>query len=211
MFCSTEREKMDSKTLAAAAKVPLLTLNSWISRGVIPGMETGNKGVAREFDLNTAILIGVVAELGRLGVGAPAAVFFAQYYLNQPEAWKRLLLYRDPPPENVTLLKFDDNYKPYAADPDYVRGVLEHLGGWPWMAVFDDDAELPAMIKKLGAPTSYAVVNLERIRQIMHSAEAGWEAQPRKNRGPGRRRASTDSTPEQNQTSPLNGADIGSR
>ena len=52
---------MDAQTLATAAGVPLGTLNMWVTRGFIPGERLG-RGRRREFDLEVAIRVGIVAE-----------------------------------------------------------------------------------------------------------------------------------------------------
>ena len=58
---------MDAQAVAAAAGVAVGTLNVWIQRGLIPGMTIGSRGRQRNFDLTTAVGIGIIGELVELG------------------------------------------------------------------------------------------------------------------------------------------------
>jgi hypothetical protein len=59
---------MDARTVAEIARVKMGTLNQWIARGLIAGMEVRTSGKRRDFDLITAIRIAIFAEMMRLGV-----------------------------------------------------------------------------------------------------------------------------------------------
>src|SRR4051812_38187704 len=89
---------MDAKTVAAAAGIQITTLNAWVHRGYVPGAAPGTRGRARDFDLDTAVHIGLMAELVRLRLGASSATSHAANRDN----CKRLLLTHDALPD------FDD-------------------------------------------------------------------------------------------------------
>jgi len=170
---------MDAKTLAEAAGVQVTTLNAWISRRLIPGTATGNRGRARDFDLDTAVRIGLMVELVRLGVGAPAAAKHAEHYQQRP--WKRLLLTRGEPLNPESVFQFDDDLQPRTADPAVVAQLQADLRRMPAASGFEYETQLPAIFKRLGGiPTSYTVINIERIVKTMRRAEEEWQAAKRR-------------------------------
>jgi len=64
---------MDARAVAEIADIEVGTLNVWVQRGLIPGMTIGARGRQRDFDLDTATHILIMAQLVRLGFGAPFA------------------------------------------------------------------------------------------------------------------------------------------
>src|SRR6266576_4825456 len=94
---------MDAQTLATAAGVPLGTLNMWVTRGFIPGERLG-RGRRREFDLEVAIRVGIVAELVRFGVGLAGAVAAAGHAMERRgEGEKLLVLFGYLPTEDMIV------------------------------------------------------------------------------------------------------------
>jgi hypothetical protein len=69
---------MDARTVAAVAGVEVGTLNVWVQRNLIHGMKIGARGRQRDFDVDTATHIAVMAVLMQLGVGAPLASLLAR-------------------------------------------------------------------------------------------------------------------------------------
>jgi hypothetical protein len=166
---------MDARTLAAAARVQVTTLNAWIHRGHIPDVPEGGRGRGRDFDVDTAVRIALMVELVRLGLGAPEAAVHAEHYSQRP--WPRLLLTRDPPFDPATATQFDENANPRPADPAFVAQIQETIRSVPAALGFEDESQLPDIFRRMGgAPTSYLVVNLERIREKMRRAEEEWQA-----------------------------------
>jgi hypothetical protein len=168
---------MDARTLAAAARVQVTTLNAWIHRGHIPDVPEVGRGRGRDFDFDTAVRIALMVELVRLGLGAPEAAVHAEHYSQRP--WPRLLLTRDPPfdPATATVTQFDENGNPRPADPAYVAQMQETMRSLPAAHGYEDESQLPEIFKQMGgAPTSFMVVNLERIREKMRRAEEEWQA-----------------------------------
>jgi DNA-binding transcriptional MerR regulator len=53
--------------------VPIGTLNVWVQRGLIPGLNIGTRGVSREFTLDRVLHIAALAALVQQGHGAPFA------------------------------------------------------------------------------------------------------------------------------------------
>ena len=60
LFCP-----MDARTVARIAGVKVGTLNSWVQRGLIPGMTIGASGRRRDIDTDTATRIAIFAGLLR--------------------------------------------------------------------------------------------------------------------------------------------------
>src|SRR5215472_7501429 len=76
-YRASEELLMDARTVAQAAKVEVGTLNSWVHRGLVPGMTIGARGRQRHFDLNTAVNIGLIVALGHVGISALTAAVIA--------------------------------------------------------------------------------------------------------------------------------------
>src|ERR1044071_6876094 len=79
---------MDSRAIADATGVGVGTPNMWVQRELIPGVEIGARGRQREFDLDTATHILIMAELVKLGFGAG----YASAIAGQRKNHKRLLI-----------------------------------------------------------------------------------------------------------------------
>jgi MerR-like DNA binding protein len=151
---------MDAKAVAEAAGVAVGTLNVWIQRGLIPGMTIGSRGRQRNFDLKTAVGIGIIGELVRFGFDAP---FASSIVYRAPSA---------PSPRRKRLLI---TRKPLTGQP---VGSEEYR-----IFTFDTEGQLPALFQADGErPNAYAVIDLDNIRVRMKQAEIEWR-QRRKARG----------------------------
>lgn len=155
---------MDARAVAEIAEIEVGTLNVWVQRGIIPGMSVGTRGRQRDIDLETAIFILVMAELVKIGFGAPAASQVAMYWRH----WPRLLFARRPskkdkdrPPEVVgsgvqTIFQV-------AALFDYV-GFVSEEGLSDALRQFPD-----------GPPSVYIIINTESLSARMRQAYHEWE------------------------------------
>src|SRR5580704_10977643 len=86
------RLDLDARSVAKAARVGIGTLNVWVQRGLIPGMVTGARGRQRDFDLDTATNVALIAELVRLGLAVAAASMHVRYAIRRRHH-KRLMLF----------------------------------------------------------------------------------------------------------------------
>ena len=156
---------MDARAVAEAAGIPVGTLNVWVQRGLIPGMKVGSQGRQRDFDLNTAIGIGIVGEFVRFGFDAPvASMFLPRVSKRTPSITKRLL-------RSKRLLI---SRKPIPGQP---LGAEEYA-----IFGFDTESELPALFQASERPNAYAVIDLDNIKARMKQAEKEWRQ--RKKSGP---------------------------
>jgi hypothetical protein len=64
---------MDAKALSAAAGIEVGTLNAWISRGYVPDITPDAQGRRRDFDVDIATHVVIMAELSVFGFGPPSA------------------------------------------------------------------------------------------------------------------------------------------
>ena len=138
---------MDARAVCQVAGIEVGTLNVWVQRGLIPGMNVGARGRQRNFALETATHILIMAELVRLGFGAPAAsnwarVCFYPYLLVSITGRIDLSL------ERFRLLGFDSEAE--------LPQLLEK--------------EFPE-----GRPNAYVVINAEGLRALMRQAHEEWE------------------------------------
>jgi hypothetical protein len=143
---------MDARSVAKAAEVQVGTLNSWVQRGLIPGMTPGAQGRQRDFDLDTAINVALIVELVRRGLSAPTAAEIAK---NRGGPAKRLLLMFDFPGD---------------------ASLRDHMRQAPIPIGFNSEAQLPKIFKRFGGvPDVYMVINLELIATRMREANERWE------------------------------------
>jgi hypothetical protein len=66
-------DRVDTATAARAAKVSVGTLNVWIQRDLLPGIEVGVRGRARSFTIDDVRHIAIMAALVRAGIASPLA------------------------------------------------------------------------------------------------------------------------------------------
>jgi hypothetical protein len=147
---------MDARSVAAAAEVQVGTLNSWVQRGLIPGMATGARGRLRDFDLETAINVALIVELVRRGLSAPTA--------------SAIVRDRDPAPR--LLLMFD--LFPGLTHPE-MASLRDHYRRAPAPIGFQSEAQLQGYFEQHGgAPSVYMVINTELITNRMREAYDRW-------------------------------------
>jgi DNA-binding transcriptional MerR regulator len=155
---------MDAQTLASTAGVALGTLNMWVQRGIIPGEKVG-RGRRRDFSLDTAINVRLIAELTRLGLGAAAAAAIARGRRQS----RRLALFT-----RLAPLLGGDLRGELAVVHDPQRWASMHI-----VHGFENDAELPGILEKEfpGArrPIVYAIIDVEQIAVAMREAYEQWE------------------------------------
>ena len=133
--------------------------------GYIGGLSPAHcshRGRARDFDLDTAVHVGLMAELVRLRFGASqASVLAARYHTR-----KRLLLAHDtlaPPLGYVNSPKIEQ--------------LRTEMRGVPVVHWFEDESQLGEIFAKMGGPpVTYTIINVERIAAVMRLAEEEWQA-----------------------------------
>ena len=164
---------MDAQTLATAAGVPLGTLNMWVTRGFIPGERLG-RGRRREFDLEVAIRVGLVAELVRFGVGLAAAVAAAGTAMGRRGEGEKLLV----------LFGFSLTDDMIVHNPAQLTELQEHMRRVPVVIPFNSEDDLPAFFERQRMiPNVYAVINIKQIEAKMRRANEEWEQQRQGKRG----------------------------
>ena len=75
VFCEAE---IDTRAISEVTGVQTGTLNTWIQRGFVPGMDVEVSGRRREFDLETATHVGIMTEMVKLGFSASFGSLIAQ-------------------------------------------------------------------------------------------------------------------------------------
>ena len=153
---------MDARAAAFAAQVTVGTLNSWVQRGIIPGVSIGAQGRVRDFDLDTSTAIGIICELVRHGLSAPRASKIAETYLNDKPRPNRLML--------APRIEFGD-----LRQNNIEIGVHGR---------FDSERQIPKIVEdmaKMGIKLpSYTILNVQQIVETMRAAEERWQRDERK-------------------------------
>jgi len=157
---------MDTQAVAEAAGVGVGTLNVWIQRRLIPGVTVGPRGRVpqpRDFDLDTAIHIAVMAQLMRTGITAPTA----------SETFKNC-----SPGKPWLLLLFDWTPTPAVEiyDPSALAILQKHIQRAPAAFPFDSEGDLPKLFEHYQiTPAAYTVVNIELIKNRVREVHDRWE------------------------------------
>ena len=161
---------MDARSVCAAARIAVPTLNVWIQRGVIPGWTVTGSGRQRDFDFETALRIAITSELVRLGISAKTAGMFVfpRNPADDRGFYRRLLFIRVPATTEIT------------------EQGTEH---WPARELcfgFSSEEEIPQLLTTqfpYGLPASaYAVINVEVLEARMQRAWEQWEQSRRGSR-----------------------------
>jgi hypothetical protein len=155
---------MDSRTLSKATGVPAGTLNAWIQRGYVLGMDVEVSGKRRDFGVGQAIQLGIMAELTRSGIGAPLAATCAV------QAMAEFTMSKNP--KNAGGLFFQLHQE----------GPIGEVGqkfGFRFQP-FESEAKIPEALEALALealpePSVYVVVNVARMGVKMQQAEAEWQ------------------------------------
>jgi len=90
---------MDAKTLEGETDAVANTVASWISRGYLPGVTPDAPGRAREFDVNLATHIAIMASLTHFGFRPTLASLAAGLSLSSLKKGYRYTLVADPKQE----------------------------------------------------------------------------------------------------------------
>jgi hypothetical protein len=149
---------VDSRALSRATGVQAGTLNAWVQRGYVPGMDVEVSGRRRDFDVDTATHIAVMAELMQLGFGAPVASWAAHSARHE----KRLLFAKRPIRAVGTpnfQLQGGLNFIPFESEAKLSEALATFAGFYP----------------DFGQPSAYVVVDVERIAARMQQAEDEWQ------------------------------------
>jgi len=132
-------------------------LRTWIQRGYVPGLSVETSGKRRNFDIQTAVHIGIMADLMQYGIGAAIASLVAQS--------ARMETAR----EDANCLLFAKSYSPSIGKQNF-----QHFGVFNFVA-FKSEKHLFEALEKIkdDLPSSYFIVNVARITDKMLMAEKG--------------------------------------
>lgn len=156
---------MDARAVAAAADLGGNTLNVWVARGLVPGMQIGARGLRRDFTLEVGTGIIIMAELTKFGLSANVASEICKEALGRQS--KRLLIVRPPSPSKLTK----------------TRTVF-----------FDGDGEIPGVLDELRnlakdqrqpSPSVFVLVDLEILAARMRQAHDEFERRMTSSAKPG--------------------------
>jgi len=150
---------MDARAVAAAAGIEVTTLDVWVHRGRVPGMEVGVRGRQRDFDLQTATGVLLLAELVRFGLGVAMAsqIIRETRKLSASAPPKWLLVTRMQPvsgKETVHTSHMTD-------DSEVPQGIAR---------VYEKAADL-----KNPEPDIFVLINLEALANKMRAAQEAQE------------------------------------
>jgi hypothetical protein len=147
---------VDSRALSRATGVQAGTLNAWIQRGYVPGMDVEVSGRRRDFDVDTATHIAVMAELMQLGFGAAFAAVSAISARH-----KKRLLFAKRAIRAVGTPNFEFQgsfgFEPFESEAELSKALANFATA---------DFELPS---------AYVVIDVERIAARMRQAEEEWQ------------------------------------
>jgi hypothetical protein len=194
---------MDSRTLGAAAGVQVGTINAWIQRGWVLGTSVEVSGRRRDFDINTASHIAIMAELMQFGFGAPLASWVATLVLTA---------FDQGSPRCVIMSSIQEGRENPAAGAD-VQGLQLADGSWIPSDVVDiykaAYARMPHILSDIGQksglimqyldsdknvsdvladvpadrmPGVFLIIDMDRVVAKMQRVEKAWQQQRRKTR-----------------------------
>jgi hypothetical protein len=153
------RPAMDARTVARIASINLGTLNSWVQRGLIPGMTIGIKGKPRDIDLLTALRIVVFAELvRRLAPPEYAAQVAKSLSETQIQAgWLYLIAARQA--DRLTIVYYSPDDRPRGSD------LIRQF----------EDAQDAQDDPSAFSPPFFAAINLSLFAGRCREAERAWQ------------------------------------
>jgi len=155
---------MDIYAVAKASQIGVGAINVWQQRGLIPGIVSRGAGRSRLFDVDTAVYIGVMAVLTRMGVGpTPAAGIAAQC---GKESRYRLVM-----TGMAVILDSEVSF----VDRKVEQEVRETMRRIPATVGFDRldqlDGYFERMFKISGPPPAFTVIDVAAIRAKMQAVE----------------------------------------
>jgi hypothetical protein len=159
---------MDIHAVAKASQIGVGAINVWQQRGLIPGIVSRGAGRRRLFDVDTAVYIGVMAVLTRMGIGpTPAAGIAAQCGKEQR--------YRLVMSEMPIILDSEVSF----IDRKVEQELRETMRQVPATVGFDRldqlDGYFADMFKIGGPPPAFTVIDVAAIRSKMQAIEDGLE------------------------------------
>ena len=139
---------MDARTLSRLVGTPAGTLNAWVQRYYVPGMGVNPRGRRRDFDLETAMHVAVMAELMPYGLGPEWAAEAAK---------SAVAAHRDRSPDGVVV--YSKTEKKWAL---YVNG--------------NDPSQSILQLNPEERPDVYTFLNIARIAEKIRQAEEEYQA-----------------------------------
>jgi DNA-binding transcriptional MerR regulator len=154
---------MDVRALSEATGVQAGTLNAWVQRGFVPGMGVETSGRRRDFNVETATHIGIMAEMVKLGFSAS----FASRIAEQRARHRKLLIGEAIAEVRRRLGRPGGKVALSAGDPEATATLGFH-------------SEEGDLVEKLdhfpgGRPGVYVVVDVDGIKAHMQQAEQQWQ------------------------------------
>jgi hypothetical protein len=169
---------LDARSLGVWTGVQVGTLNAWIQRGLIPDVTANSRGRLRDFDINTATHIAIMADLMRFGIGAPLASSIAKSAASVPAKRCCLITNLLQGKEAVNIIGKIGGFTPIGAfTPTPFTSEEDLLEALTNLQKRSPDGQLPG---------AYMVVNVERIEARMRHAEEEWRKRRTAISGPGR-------------------------
>jgi hypothetical protein len=158
---------VDVRALAAAVGVSPAMINTWAHRGHFPDMPAGGRGQGRNYDIPTAVRIGVMIELMRLRTPPHAAAD-----LSDPAARgdnKFLVVFANPN-ENAPFIEL-----PRQTAED-LRRRLRELPCGSFLPNREKLTEyLNDVISDGDSPPTLTIIDIGKIEERMRRAHAEWE------------------------------------
>jgi hypothetical protein len=153
---------MDTRAISEVTGVQTGTLNTWIQRGFVPGMDVEVSGRRREFDLETATHVGIMTEMVKLGFSASFGSLIAQ----QRGRYSGLLIGEAIEEARRRLGRRGEKIILKAGDPEATATIG-----------FNSEADLPRLLEKFpgGRPAAYVIVDVGAIKAKMRQAEKEWQ------------------------------------
>jgi hypothetical protein len=149
---------MNARAVAKLVGAKIGTLNAWIARGYIRGLEVGTSGKRRNIDADTALRIAIFADLIR----------FARYM----------------PPEHASSLAWEIDLSKgggFLVAPGAENYTAANPGNTRLFGAIYTPADAPggvaatiARLPKL--PRTYVTINVDEIAEQVRQAEAEWLA-----------------------------------
>jgi hypothetical protein len=158
---------MDARAVAAAADLGVNTLNVWVARGMVPGMSIGTRGLRRDFSLETATAVIIMAELTRFGLSALSASSIAGTAMRGSAKW--ILTTKLPTPSEKTtnlLIAHVDSDSEVAEKLNELRAIAEAKG----KLIFIGPEPPPPY-----TPSVFVIINLETLTEKMRAAHDEWQ------------------------------------
>lgn len=180
---------MDKKSLCEAADIPVTMLTVWQQRDLVPGYKADVPGRLRDYSVEQAIHVGIMAAVTRLGVGPTTAAAVAREAQQQMPP-RRLMLVM--PGEGPIFLESEIRPAPPHVSEVQTRTITwkefrAMTRGAIMMTPFDQFEQLDRYFAKdrllevprppdaypyLRPPDAYTIIDVGTIRERMERMEA---------------------------------------